>query len=93
MLTAIDEGLRTWEKAPAQPFDLVQSMNQLTMRVIVKGLFGGSLTTDQMNSVAGNMGFVLTRILQGAVTQALPAWLPVPGRQRYCMPVGLRNMR
>ncbi|HMN26576.1 MAG TPA: cytochrome P450 [Caldilineaceae bacterium] len=83
MVTAIDEELRNWETATQQPFDIAHAMMQISMRVFVKALFGGSLTPEQMNLVARKMTLVLKHLSVSTLTQALPAWLPVPGRRRY----------
>lgn len=85
MASAIDEVLASWEPtaAAATPFDLSTAFNHVTMKVIVRTLFGAALTTREMDEVAEAMSFALDYVMRGVVTSALPAWVPVPGKRRY----------
>jgi cytochrome P450 len=85
MIEAIEEAFAVWDgdRAPAQPFNLAPAFNQLTMRVIVKTLFGTGLTTTEMDQVAAAMGYVLDYMLQGMLLTTLPDWMPFPGKKRF----------
>jgi cytochrome P450 len=85
MVAAVDEALQTWLPAArtGKRFDLNTNFNQLTMRVIAKTLFDTALSPQQMDELSNVMGFALGYQLTDAATHSLPAWLPVPGRQRY----------
>lgn len=85
IVEAIDEALRTWEE-PArtgQPFNVAEPLNALTMRVVLKTLFGASLKPQEMDRVGAEMAFLFTYFFVDAATAALPHWLPIPGWRRY----------
>lgn len=85
MVAAIDEGIADWPtRATAQqPFNLLDAMSAITMRVIVRALFGTSLAHSEIDQVATELTLILDQLLRGVVTQNLPQWLPLPGKQRY----------
>lgn len=85
MVAAIDESLASWQQAsqPDAPFDLTPAASELTMRVVVRTLFGTALSGDDLNALAKRMAFALDYMTVNMFTSALPAWLPVPGRRRY----------
>lgn len=85
MIEAIDESLLHWSKAnngPA-PFDMMPAFANLTMRVVVKSLFGTALSSAELDKVGDQMAFALNYMPVDAATSKLPAWLPLPGRRRY----------
>jgi cytochrome P450 len=85
MVEAIDDVLKTWETAAftGQPFNLLSGFNRLTMRVVIKTLFGTALQPEAMDEVAHLLTFALDYLLVDGTTRTLPAWLPIPGRRRY----------
>lgn len=85
MVQAIDEALNSWQTAAAanKPFNMAQGFNHLTMRVIVRTLFGTALNQADMDKVAEAMTFALDYMMAGLIFGSLPAWLPVPGRKRF----------
>jgi cytochrome P450 len=85
MVEAIDESLDAWESAAAtgEPMKLLTGLNQLTMRVIVRTMFGGSLTREEMEQAGEAMAFALDYVMTAIVTHALPTWLPIPGKKRF----------
>jgi cytochrome P450 len=85
MVEAIDEALAAWETSAAsgQPFNLLTGFNRLTMRVVIKTLFGSTLAPEVMDEVAQLLTFALDYLLVEGSTNTLPAWLPIPGRRRY----------
>lgn len=85
MVTAIDEAYAGWQHAaaPNQPFNMAQGFNHLTMRVIVRTLFGTALSRDEMETVAAAMTFALDYLMTGILFSSLPEWAPVPGKKRF----------
>lgn len=85
MIEAIDESLAIWSKAVNRntPFDLMPAFANLTMRVVVKALFGTALSTQELDKVGEQMAFALDYMIVNAATEKLPAWAPFPGRRRY----------
>lgn len=85
MSEAIAEELESWDRAAAEGRELTatEGFNALTMKVIVKTLFGGSIDQQEIAAVGNDMKFVLDFILQGILAKSLPSWVPLPGRQRY----------
>ncbi|HEY0094513.1 MAG TPA: cytochrome P450, partial [Archangium sp.] len=85
MVEAIDECLEGWDAAAArgEPFNIAQAFNRVTMNVMVRTMFGASLEPGETERVSGALVYVIDFILRGFATQALPDWVPVPGRDRY----------
>ncbi len=85
MVEAIQEALGTWTSAAesSEPFNLAPALNALTMRVVVKTLFGTALSPQELDKVGEDMTYVLDYLLLEALMQSLPSWLPVPYRARY----------
>ncbi len=88
MTDAIEEILSSWS-VPNRSMDMAQAFNQLTMRVIVRTMFGSSLATQQMNDVAQAITLALDYMLRVAVTDALPRWLPDPGRRKFAQAIAI----
>lgn len=82
---AIAESLTTWHNASraGEPFDITPAAAELTMRVVVRTLFGTALSGAELNVLAKQMAFALDYMTVSIATQSLPAWLPLPGRRRY----------
>jgi cytochrome P450 len=85
LAAAIGESLRTWEDAATtgQPVELTRAFSDLTMHVVVKSLFGASLSPQVMIEVSKEMAFVLDYLFVDIATSRLPKWLPLPGRRRF----------
>ncbi len=84
MVSAMSEAFDTWElSATGAPFNLAPAFNHLTMRVITRTLFGTGLTAQEMDEVAEALTYAVDYVLKAMVLNALPAWLPVPGRKQY----------
>lgn len=85
MVAAIQEALDTWETASTsgQPLSLAPALSQLTMRVVVKTLFGTALSAQELDKVAQDMAFAINYVFVDAARQVLPSWLPLPGKRRY----------
>lgn len=82
MLTAIDELMATWPHS-ATGFDFSTAVNQITMQVIVRTMFGGQLDDDEFNRLSVAMTDALDYLLVGVVGESLPSWTPLPGKRRY----------
>lgn len=85
MIEAIDEGVASWSNQAGKEdrFNLMDAMSQITMRVIVRALFGTSIAKEDMERVTVELTIILEQLIQGVVTQNLPSWIPIPGRRRY----------
>ncbi len=84
MIEAMEDALTDWDAAdPNQPFDLTPAFNHLTMKVITRTLFGAGLPVKDMDEVAEAVTYALDYVLQAIVLNALPSWIPAPGRKRY----------
>jgi cytochrome P450 len=81
MVETIDAQLDTWPTGGI--FDAGRAVSRTTMAVIVRTMFGTSLDPEQANAVADSMSFSLDHMLQRVVTDALPSWMPVPGRRAH----------
>lgn len=85
MVDAIDEELEGWDKyaRSGESIDLFLEMTRITMRVIVKTIFGSVLDRKEVDFVADEMRYALDYVLVNMVTMKAPRWIPVPGRKRY----------
>jgi cytochrome P450 len=85
MIEAIDESLTLWQPAvnSGLSFDLMPAFANLTMRVVVKAIFGTALSSEELDKVGEQMAFALDYMMVNAATEKLPAWMPFPGRRRY----------
>lgn len=85
MVDAIDEELASWDAfaRSGAPIDIFREMTRITMRVIVKTVFGGQLSQKTADLVGREMGYALDYMLWGLLTHRLPAWAPAPGRKRF----------
>jgi cytochrome P450 len=85
MVEAIDEGIADLAArvATAQPLNIAQAMSHLTMKVIVRTMFGTDLDPAEAETVRRQLTYALDFIVPGMITQSLPGWVPVPGRRRY----------
>ncbi len=85
MVEEIDHNLDGWERAArtGEPFNIAQALNRMTLNVLVRTLFGGGLEPSEVERIAQAITYIIDYILQGMMTQRIPAWVPVPGRARY----------
>lgn len=85
MVDAIDEELEGWDKyaRTGEVIDLFAEMTRITMRVIVKTIFGSVLDRQQVDEVAEEMRYALDYVMVNMATMKIPRWVPVPGRKRY----------
>jgi cytochrome P450 len=85
IVDAVDECLSRWDAAArtGEPLNVATEFSHITMRVIVKAMFGSGLSTEEEALVNEEMSRVLDYILQSLVTQLIPPWIPLPARTRY----------
>lgn len=85
MADAIDEGLVELDELvkAGEPINMAQEFANITMKVIVRAMFGTGLAREAVTAVSDNLAFALDFMLTGLITDALPSWMPVPGRARY----------
>jgi cytochrome P450 len=85
MVAAIQEALDMWQEQSksGKEFNLASGFNKVTMKVIVRTLFGSALSHQEMEAVGEAMTFVLDYMISAMVTGNLPSWLPAPGRRKY----------
>ena len=82
MLTEIDKQLAQWPQT-AESFNLTKAFNQITMQVIVRTMFGAQLGETEFQRLSEAMTHALDYILIGTIGEALPKWMPLPGKRRY----------
>jgi cytochrome P450 len=84
MVGAIDEVLEGWSEAGIeQSFDLVPTLTQLTTKVTTRTLFGTSLAPDGVAELSQALVYVVDYMIRAMIFDALPSWLPLPGRRRH----------
>lgn len=86
VVETIDQSLTEhWEKAArtGEPFNVASAFTHMTMKVLVRTMFGGGLETAEAERASQAIFYIIDFMLRGMVTQFLPPWLPIPGRARY----------
>ena len=86
MVDTLIEQFAMWP-AERTPFDVGRAVSRATMAVIVRTMFGTGLATAQADEVGDALSFSLEHMLQKVVTDALPRWVPVPGRRAHARAV------
>ena len=80
MSEAIAEGLQHWPQA-GQTLDLGKALADITMRVITRTMFGGSLAAGEIAQVSDALTYAINYIMPAMITRSLPQWL-FAGRER-----------
>ncbi len=85
MMDAIDDGLQEWDALAlsGEPFDIAQAYAQITMKVIMRSMFGQGLSAEDADQMGESMGYALDYMLKNMILGKLPKWIPVPGRKTY----------
>lgn len=86
MVSSIDEGLAAQWEAPArtgESFNVAQASTHMTMRVLLRTMFGSGLEPHEMERVSKAFDYVIAYVLKALALNLLPAWMPSPGRTRY----------
>lgn len=85
MVDASAESLLDWD-AEAQggaPSNVTPHFARMTMRVIVRALFGQGMTREELEETSELMAFIIDYLLMGAAATSLPQWMPIPRARRY----------
>ena len=74
-----------WEVAAqtGEPFNVVAPFANITMKVIMKTMFGTEFSGADLQQMSEAMLIVLDSMFAGMITNSIPNWMPVPGRRRY----------
>src|SRR5262249_37316521 len=85
MLDAIDAAMTDWDSwaESGETVDMLHAFNRITMKVIMRAMFGNDLDSEASERMGTEMAYALDFMLQNMVTQSVPKWLPFPGRKRY----------
>ena len=85
MVEAIDEGLQDWQEyvQSGKPINLATAYAHITMKVIVRTMFGRGLSQAEADLMGEAMGYTLGYTIKNMVLGKLPSWMPVPGRKTY----------
>ena len=84
MVDVIDEQVTGWQGyAKQKPFNVAHALHPITMKVIVKTMFGTGIDDEDLNAVSQSAAFINDYIPRGMLTSFLPAWIPLPGRHHY----------
>jgi len=82
MAKTLDEQLELWP-ADGSEVDIAKLVSRATMAVIVRTMFGTGMSASEADQVTGALAFSLDHMLQKVVTDVLPSWVPIPGRQAH----------
>lgn len=85
MLEVIEAAMPRWRALAdsGAPFDVVPELTAITMQVIVRTMFGADITDADLRAVTDALVDIVDYMFRGAVFNALPAWMPAPGRRRF----------
>ncbi len=85
ILQAIEDGMNEWENYAHsdQPFDIAKAYSHITMKVIMRSMFGRTLSDADADLMGEAMGYTLDYTIKNMVLGKLPEWMPVPGRKRF----------
>ncbi|HRF94219.1 MAG TPA: cytochrome P450, partial [Aggregatilineales bacterium] len=85
MLEAIEDSLANWEThvQSGEPLNLVKAFSHMTMRVIMRSIFGYSLNEAKVDRIVEATEYILDYTIKFAVTGKFPQWMPIPGRKRF----------
>lgn len=82
MIETIDTQLSAW---PTGHRSLIvsQAVSKATMEVLVQTMFSSGINPEQSERLSEAMDVSLSFMLRRLITDALPAWVPIPGRRAY----------
>lgn len=85
MLEGIEDGMRDWDRRAesGEAFDIAKAYANVTMKVIVRSMFGHSLSEEDADLMGEAMGYTLSYTVKNMVASKIPNWIPVPGRKRF----------
>lgn len=83
MSEAIAEGINAWPTAGAQPLDLGKAFADMTMRIITRTMFGGSLERSEVEQVSDALSYAINYTMPAMLTRNLPPWLFASRERRF----------
>lgn len=83
MSAAIEEVLDGWAGEIGRPVNMNDLCPHLTMAVIVRAIFGTAIDQNDVHAVGQALAHALAYVMRGMMLQAVPDWLPLPGRRGY----------
>lgn len=83
MSEAIAEALTSWPTDGAQPFDLGKALADMTMRIITRTMFGGSLERSEVAQVSDALSYAINYTMPAMITRNLPRWLFADRERRF----------
>jgi len=82
MSEAIGEGLESWSQS-GETLDLGKALADITMRVITRTMFGGSLAAGEIAQVSDALTYAINYTMPAMLTRNLPAWLFAARERRF----------
>lgn len=82
MSEAIGEGLESWPQT-GETLDLGKALADITMRVITRTMFGGSLAAGEIAQVSDALTYAINYTMPAMLTRSLPAWLFAARERRF----------
>lgn len=82
MQVALDEELKQWPTAET-PLELPTAINRLTLRLIVRALFGENFAQDEFERLLSVMRYATGYLKTGLLSHALLPALSLPDSRRY----------
>lgn len=82
MVDAIESEIDKWPEE-AEEFDFFKAVTGITVNVIVRSMFGMGLLAKDRETAAECMSYCLDYMMLGIATNALPDWMPLPGKKKY----------
>ncbi len=84
MAHEIDSMLDGWSAKSSGPIDIAEEMNQLSLRIALRGLFGTALARDEEHEVMGAVHDALSWLNDRLwATIRPPVWMPLPAERRF----------
>ena len=82
MVEAIQDGMKDWDALAerGENFNVNKMISPITMRVIVRTMFGDAISYDETDVVGNKVGYAIDNILREMVSNKIP--LPMPGRKK-----------
>ena len=74
MSEAIAEGLQSWPQN-GQTLDIGKALADMTMRIITRTMFGGTLERNAIEQVSDALTYAVNYTMPAMLTRSLPAWL------------------
>ncbi len=83
MADAIGEVVAGLATQTDRPLDMNRLCSRMTMTATVRAIFGTDIADADVRAVGDSLTYALDYVMRGMVLQAVPNWMPLPGRKRY----------